>query len=429
MARDISFSGQKNGAASIFAGSPSAYALPQRGRAGPARSILALLRQNGPMARVDLAGALGASAASVSATTAALVDRGILREIADETPRGEVRPLRGRPPVKLDFVPTCAAVVSVRVGLDMVELGLADACGAIESLTRATLALHMLDGDGVIDALGGQIEAFLAAAAVKGHDVRSIAIAFQGFVDADRGVVVWSPVLSCRNVPLAERLSQRLGLPVDLENDAGALALGLARRMPAYASGRTASILVGQGVGLGLLFDGRLYRGVRSGGSEYGHLRIGAHGPQCRCGSRGCIEASLADYALYHHARVALGEPEPKIGEFTEAEMGEIVALGLAGHPRVVGVFAAAAAVLAEGVSILIQLLQPDHVLISGPGVRARGLLEEPLRRHLAAVMVPEILDQTHVAFVDFQPSQIVEGVVHRSLERLDDTLAEAVSG
>jgi predicted NBD/HSP70 family sugar kinase len=113
---------------------------------------------------------------------------------------------------------------------------------------------------------------------------------------------------------------------------------------------------------------------VRAGGSEYGHIRIGAHGPQCRCGARGCIEASIADYALYRDVRLALGTPAAAPAD--EAEMAELVALAAAGNARAAAVFDGAAQVLAEGVSILLQLLQPENVVVAGPGVRARALLE-----------------------------------------------------
>lgn len=398
-----------------------------RGRTAPARAVLEALRQFGPTARIDLARRLGASAAAMSALTGSLVERGILAETAAFAGPLDVRPARGRPPVLLDFAPDAGAVVSIRISLDRVQLGLADARGVIGMQREVTVGLHRLEPEPLIDALSSVIDRFIEATPAPDR-VRGIAIAFQGFVDADRGVVVWSPVLACRNLPLAERLSERLGRPVDIENDAGALALSLARRSPAYARGRTASILIGQGVGLGLMFDGRLYRGVRSGGSEYGHIRIGAHGPQCRCGSRGCIEASVADYALYHQARIALGEPEGYLGDPTEAEMADLVRLGLDGNPRVVALFQSAASVLAEGIAILIQLLQPDHVLISGPGVRAEPLLAPRLRDHLATVMIPEILDQTTVVFEPFEGHQIMEGVLQRGLARLDDVLSEAVA-
>lgn len=398
-----------------------------RGRTAPARIVLETLRQLGPMARVDLARRLGASAAAMSALTGSLVEHGILAETTAFPGSVDVRPARGRPPVLLDFAAEAGAVVSIRISLDRVQLGLADARGVIGMQREVNVGLHRLEPEPLIDTLAGVIDRFIEATPVPDR-VRGIAIAFLGFVDADRGVVVWSPVLACRNLPLGERLAERLGRPVDIENDAGALALSLARRSPAYGRGRTASILIGQGVGLGLMFDGRLYRGVRSGGSEYGHIRIGAHGPQCRCGSRGCIEASVADYALYHQARIALGEPEGYLGDPTEAEMADLVRLGIEGNPRVVALFQSAASVLAEGIAILIQLLQPDHVLISGPGVRAEPLLAPKLREHLAAVMIPEILDQTTVVFEPFESQQIMEGVLQRGLARLDDVLSESVA-
>jgi predicted NBD/HSP70 family sugar kinase len=388
-------------------------------RLRPERLVLSHLRQFGATARADLARQLGLSPATVSAATAALAARGVLREIADD-PVSPLRNLRGRPSVRLDFAPGAGTVASLRVGYARAELALADARGSLRAPVVEELALRGRSAEEVCAVLAGFDDRALAA--LHAPRVEALAVAFQGFVDAERGVVVWSPVLDCRNVALATALRAHLDCPVAVENDAGALALGLAWRDRRHARGRTAAILLGEGVGLGLLFDGKLYRGVRAGGSEYGHIRIGAHGPQCRCGARGCIEATIADYALYRDVRLALGTPAA--APASESEMAELVARAAAGDARAAAVFDAAAQVLAEGVSILLQLLQPENVVVAGPGVRARALLEPALRRHLAQLATPGILDHTTVEFADFEPVQFLEGALRRGLEMLDDSLA-----
>jgi predicted NBD/HSP70 family sugar kinase len=392
-------------------------------RPRPERLVLSHLRQFGATARADLARQLGLSPATVSAATAALAARGVLREVADDAVPPQtmpVRNLRGRPSVRLDFALDAGTVASLRVGYARVELALADAQGSLRDPVVEDLVLRGHSAGEVSAALAAFVDRALAT--LHAPRIDALAVAFQGFVDAERGVVVWSPVLDCRDVALAAALHAHLGCPVAVENDAGALALGLAWSNRRYARGRTAAILLGEGVGLGLLFDGKLYRGVRAGGSEYGHIRIGAHGPQCRCGARGCIEASIADYALYRDVRLALGTPAAAPAD--EAEMVELVALAAAGNARAAAVFDGAAQVLAEGVSILLQLLQPENVVVAGPGVRARALLEPALRRHLAQLATPGILEHTTVEFADFDITQFLAGALRRGLEMLDDSLA-----
>ncbi len=392
-------------------------------RLRPERLVLGHLRQFGATARADLARQLGLSPATVSAATAALAARGVLREVADDPLSPQtltVRNIRGRPSVRLDFAADAGTVASLRVGYARVELALADAQGSLRAPVVEDLVLRGRSADDVCAALAAFVDRALAA--TNAPRIDALAVAFQGFVDAERGVVVWSPVLDCRDVGLAAALRAHLDCPVAVENDAGALALGLAQRDKHYARGRTAAILLGEGVGLGLLFDGKLYRGVRAGGSEYGHIRIGAHGPQCRCGARGCIEASIADYALYRDVRLALGTPAAAPAD--ESEMAALVGLAAAGNARAAAVFDAAAQVLAEGVSILLQLLQPENVVVAGPGVRARALLEPALRRHLAQLATPGILEHTTVEFADFEPVQFLAGALRRGLEMLDDSLA-----
>jgi predicted NBD/HSP70 family sugar kinase/DNA-binding transcriptional ArsR family regulator len=393
--------------------------------------VLAALRSDGPLARIELSHRLGMSPATATETVTALLDEGVLCELRgnEKTPRGPKGQGRGRPRVQLGFNGARNAVIGVWIGQDEIELALADAAGNRLAERSIVTPLRSLSKADLLKRLAGMITKF-------GHEmagdikIAGIGIACQGYVDSELGRVAWSPVLTARDLPLASELSRRLKLPVVADNDASALALALARRDRTLQQGRVACLMIGDGVGLGLLLDGKLYRGARSGGSEFGHIRLDRRGPQCRCGGRGCIEASLADYAIARDALLVRGgrrRPRRSRAAF-EKEMLAIAAEARAGNTALKALFDSAGRTLADGIGIIIQMLEPDHIIICGPGTRAEDLLRPAFEARLATAAIPELTALAKLSFVPHDARLRCEGVVLKALERLDVELAGSAS-
>ncbi|WP_194164576.1 ROK family protein [Microvirga thermotolerans] len=384
------------------------------------RRLLDALRREGPLARVEIGQQLGMSPASVSELTASLLDEGIL--VAEEG--GDALPglIRGRPKVRLFFADTLGSVVGVWTGFNRIELRLVDSAGRNRASRHVERPLRNLEAEALMDALADTISAFARDAGAP--DVKAIGLACQGYVDTRDGVVAWSPVLGTRDLPLAEGLRQRLGRPVLIENDASAMAFAIAQRDPALRSGRTACLMIGDGVGLGFLVQGELYRGARSGGSEFGHVRLRRSGPQCRCGGRGCIEAFLADYALHRDAQLIDHRPPPASLIPSEAAMGAIVDKARAGDAALLGLFREAGEVLGDAASILIQTLEPDRLVICGPGTRAMDLLRPSFEAALESQTIPALRSLATVQVVESSLDLLTEGVVMQALRELDLDLA-----
>jgi predicted NBD/HSP70 family sugar kinase len=392
---------------------------PLTPREAARRRLLDTLRREGPMARVELGQQLGMSPASISDLTASLVDEGVL--VAEDSESGSGL-LRGRPKVRLYFADTLGCVIGVWTGFNRVELRLVDSAGRNRASRHIERPLRNLEAEELMDVLAETITAF--ARDTDARDVKAIGLACQGYVDTRDGVVAWSPVLGVRDLPLAAGLSQRLDLPVLIENDASAMAFAIAQRDPDLRSGRTACLMVGDGVGLGFLIQGELYRGARFGGSEFGHVRLRRSGPQCRCGGRGCIEAYLGDYALYRDAQLIDHRPAPTVLLPSEDAMDGIVAKARAGDAALTNLFREAGEVLGDAVGILIQTLEPDHVVICGPGTRAMDLLRPSFEAALESQTIPELRALAAIQVVESSMDLLTEGVVMQALRELDFDLA-----
>jgi N-acetylglucosamine repressor len=183
--------------------------------------------------------------------------------------------------------------------------------------------------------------------------------------------------------------------------------------------------MLGDGVGLGILSDGQILRGLHSASNEFGHVRLAAGGAQCRCGARGCIESAVADYALYRDAMLVCDMPALDSGhQPSEAAMQALLAKAEAGEEPVLRLFEQAGQTLAAGVTALVHLFQFDAIVFCGPGVRAREHLEPAFFAQIRQLAIPELLSRTRFATLHYTPELLTGGVILRALEQVDRHLA-----
>src|SRR6185312_7083553 len=363
-------------------------------RASNRGRLVDVLRRQGPLPRVELARSTGLSFAAISAITSRLIAEELLREAETETaaatswsddtdeedtegPNGR---RRGRPAVLLTLNPEFGRVITVSLRMNLIETLIADFSGSGLAQSRLVLATRALDPNALCDLVIAQIDAMLEATATPRNRLLGIGVALQGIVNPDTGRHLWSPALSITDIDLAKPICQTFGVEVVMANDAVAVALAIAAAEPALAQGLSATIMVGHGVGMGVVVDGEARWGA---GSEIGHVKLAPNGPQCRCGQRGCIEAHLADYALYRDARTFLDLPPAASQQPSEAQMALLRERALSGDPRLEQLFQQAGRALAEAVAATISVLRPHHVILAGPGLQAFEMMRHAYEERL----------------------------------------------
>lgn len=270
--------------------------------------------------------------------------------------------------------------------------------------------------EGANAVLGRLVETINAAAddaGIKLRDARAVGVGFPGPVDPQTGIVFHAPNLgpTWNNLPLADYLTEHLGLPTYLGNDVNVGAVG----EHALGAGRgvrnMVSLFVGTGIGGGLILDGKLYLGARNTAGEPGHMVILADGPLCGCGKRGCAEALASRTAIERDIRAGLQAGRESLLPQIWAEMGRddlsssVLAAALErGDPLVSEVMRSAQYYMGLLVANIVNLIEPEVIVFGG------GLVEQLGDRYLDPVR--ETAEQYYLNQQDKEKIRIVAGML-----------------
>jgi glucokinase len=220
-------------------------------------------------------------------------------------------------------------------------------------------------------------------AEAAGHLIKTISVVVPGTVDITNGIVGKAPNVSCLDgFPLTAALTRELGRPAILENDANAAAVGEMWRGAGRGHRTIVCLTLGTGVGGGIILDGKLWRGADGAAAEIGHMFVEPFGEVvCGCGSRGCLEVYASATAIVRMAREASLQYKTSAeltskGIFEAGARGEEVALDLF---RRMGVY------LGIGLANLINIINPEVIVIGGGVADAWELFEKQMHQEVAA--------------------------------------------
>ncbi len=272
-------------------------------------------------------------------------------------------------------------VIGIDLGGTNIKGALLDPDGKIiekrEVATQAKAGPEAVAGrmSGVI----GELETLAKAARRR---VTGIGLGVPGQPKQADGSVIFAPNLHWHNVPLMQYLRRQTVLPIWLENDANLAALGEQWRGAGRGSVNMVMITVGTGIGGGLILDGRLYNGTSGSAGEIGHMVIDPEGPLCSCGRRGCLETLTSATAMVRMAREAIDQGrDTDLARIETLTARDIVLSAQAGDKVALEIINTAARYLGIGLGNVVNLINPDTIVVGGGVSRAGELLFAPLRR------------------------------------------------
>jgi glucokinase len=234
-------------------------------------------------------------------------------------------------------------------------------------------------------------EELLSRGSDAGADVKCIGIGAAGFINAPTGSVTFAPNLTYDDPQIALAVHSRTDLPVIVDNDANAAAWGERAFGTARGCDDMVLLTLGTGIGSGFIAGGRLVRGHTGAGAEFGHVVIDPDGPQCRCGLRGCLEQFASGEAIEKMAKRSIRDnPDSSILSFAgSADQIEGKHVAMAARERdtvALEVLRKAGFYLGIGLSNLVNLFDPETIVLGGSVVRAGEAYLGPARDQLFAM-------------------------------------------
>jgi glucokinase-like ROK family protein len=331
-------------------------------------AILNLLRLNGPRSRAFLAANIGLTRSTVSRIVEGLIAENLVREV--ELVPGKV----GRPGMLLELNPQGGSAIGIEIGVNFISIILTDFSANV--LWRERLSLP--DGATSQEYLfrAEQIARKASDLAASHHYPQmGIGVGVWGLVDHDRGVIRFAPNLMWRDIPVKEIWEQKFGVPVYLENDANASALGEYY----FGAGRNVEDFIYMsmdiGVGGGIISAGKLFRGSSGYAGEIGHMTIDPHGNPCSCGKMGCLETMVGRHVIIKRYQGITGEAEISLEEIIQrARSGDTIARS---------VFEDIAETLGLGIGNLVNIFNPERIILGWSLGQAFDLLMPTLEKSI----------------------------------------------
>jgi len=281
-------------------------------------------------------------------------------------------------------------IIGVDLGGTNIRVGALSEDGTRQVAIRSIPTMRELGSEGVIARIVELGERCIAETmeltGATRRDFLGVGIGAPGPLDRAAGVVRVAPNLGWREVPLREMVAAGLDLPTALDNDANCATLGEWWLGAARGSRHVLGLTIGTGIGGGLVLDGRLFHGASDLAGEVGHMTIHATGRRCACGNYGCLEAYASGPAIAERAREALeGGEESALPSIVDGDTSRITAeivYGAAhdGDPLAREIVRETAQYLGTGVANLLNIINPEVVVIAGGVTRAGDAVFEPLR-------------------------------------------------
>lgn len=363
-------------------------------------SLLAHVHRAGQISRSALTSATGLNRSTVGALVADLAARGLLEE-GDPVGRGTP----GRPSPQVRPQPNGPVVLAAEIEVSTNTLAVAGLGGRLHDRVQVDRAPDRRTPEATVDDLVELIGDAMETVG-PGRPVLALGLAVAGVVRRSDGFVHVAPNLLWHDVPLAEMLSERLGhrLPVFMGNDADLGAMAEHIRGAGVGVDDLIYLASEVGVGGGIIIDGKPLNGAAGYAGEIGHIAVNPGGAECRCGARGCLEAETGEWALLRH----MGRSNANEREAVDA----ILAEAAVGSGEALAALARIGSWLGVGLSDLVNIFNPNRVVLGGLFARAHPYVTDAIHRELDSHV-----KQPARAMVSIVPAKLDDSVLMGAVE------------
>jgi N-acetylglucosamine repressor len=359
--------------------------------------ILNKIRLEAPISRADIAKETGLTPPTVSTIVKELMGQGLVVESTLGSSSG------GRKPKMLLIQTEGLYVIGVDAGPETIDCILTTLTGEVLGTVSHDLQVHT--NREFLMQLSQAVDYLLESYSVKKEHILGIGIAMHGVVDAEAGIGQVAPNLKLHNIPIKQEMERAFGIPVKVENDARAMALGELWFGKYDTRDTIVAVNIGSGIGAGIIIQGRLLHGAAGLAGEFGHMTIDQYGDRCACGNRGCLQTFASGPAIAKRAGMTSGE-----AVYQAALDGEETARNtLQETGRILGI----------GLINLIHLLNPDRIILGGGVMQSAPYLLPPLREEIEERALTNEASRTEIIISELGERATALGAVALLLEEL----------
>lgn len=365
-------------------------------------SVLNQLRVNGALSRANIASVLGLTRATVSNIVSDLIAASLVQETE------YVEGAAGRPGLLLALNPNCGCMIALEIDLDRISLLVTNA--GQEALWREDVQLEVgASADATLSIAVGLVELALECGRKQSLSCLGISVAWAGLVNSDDGKLAYGPTSGWSDIPLRADWEARFNVPVYVENEAHAAAIGMHHFGAKPGVRNLIYLSLGVGLGAGVYVDGSLLRGKHGYSGQVGHTHFADNGIACSCGKQGCWVTEIGFSAVLRKLN-EVGVELPAVDSEMD-ELGLVYEMAKEGDARVLGVLDLVGRQLGQGAALLVQTFNTSQVIFGGRMGKLMDLVGSSVREALLEQTLPYMSEELEVVFRASDEDQLIGGL------------------
>ncbi|KMV30676.1 ROK family transcriptional regulator [Photobacterium swingsii] len=337
-------------------------------------AVYRLIDLQGPISRIQVADVSQLAPASVTKITRQLLERGLIKEVAQQASTG------GRRAISLTTESAAFHSIAIRLGRDSIEMTLYDLSGKYIAGMAAQFSYD--DQDALLSGLMKYIHQFIADNENVMKELVAFGITLPGLIDPEKGIIEYMPHIEVDNFPLADIITDTFGVSCFVGNDIRGLAL--AEHYFGASRDCKDSILVSvhHGTGAGIIVNGQVFLGFNRNVGEIGHIQIDPLGDKCQCGNFGCLETVASDPAVIAHVQKLLDQGySSSLQELEEVTMLAICEAANKGDELASQALIKVGNQLGKALAMTINLFNPQKIVLAGNITQAKEIVLPAIRR------------------------------------------------
>lgn len=370
--------------------------------------ILNMIRTSQPVSRAQIAKKSKLTPPTVSSIVKELIAQGIVKESELGKSSG------GRKPTMLYINNDAFYIIGVDAGPQAVRCILTDLSGQVYEKTSCRLEFPITN-DQFLNVLIENIHSILKSTTVTSEKILGIGVAMHGVVEAESGTSLIAPNLKLKNIPIKARLEEEFDLPIKVENDARAMALGESWLGGHGSSNSMVAVNIGHGVGAGIVSNGKLFHGASGLAGEFGHMTIDMNGRVCECGNRGCLQTVISGEGIVKRALEKI-EYKGKLNTLTAETIFERAQNN---DETSIAVLKETGEMIGIGLTNLIHILNPGKVVLGGGVMKSRDYILPSIKKTIEERALTPQAKETEVTVTTLGKDATLLGAVSLLLREL----------